>query len=107
MGVKITKNKDKVRWFLENKPETRDSDNKLIAQFWGNEAKRMGHDVKHITASGFLRLMSEGKLTSSESIRRCRQKVQEEEPKLRGENYKGKQKHQEKVQEELGYKKSN
>lgn len=106
MGVKITKNKDKVRWFLENYPETRDSDDELISRFWRNEVKKM-IDITVAPVTELLKILSEGKLTSSESIRRCRQKVQEEEPKLRGENYKGKQKHQEKVQEELGYKKSN
>lgn len=103
MGVKITKNIDKVRWFLENKPDTRDSDNKLISYFWSNEAKKIGCNPKDISAREFLTLMSKDAFTSSESIRRCRQKVQEEEPRLRGKNYKGKQKHQETVQEELGY----
>jgi hypothetical protein len=104
MAVEIKNNKDKVRWFLENRPETRDSDDLLIAHFWRNEVKKI-IDITVAPASELLNLISEGKLTSSESIRRSRQRVQEKEPSLRGKNYKGKQKHQEKVKEELGYRK--
>ena len=35
----------------------------------------------------FLEVFSQGKLTHPESIRRCRQKIQEQNPELRGGNY--------------------
>ncbi len=44
------------------------------------------------------------RLHSPESIRRTRQKIQEDYPHLRGELYEARQKHQAKVKEELGYK---
>ena len=107
MAVEIKTNIDKVKWFLENREDTRDSDLELIAQFWKNEGAKIGHKMNEISANDFLGLMAGGEFTSSESIRRCRQKVQEEYPELRGKNYKGKQSHQEKVKGELGYGKSN
>ena len=39
---------------------------------------------KGMTAYDFLRLYSEGRLTNAETIRRVRQKLQEENPDLRG-----------------------
>lgn len=101
--MKISKTKSKVRNLLIKKPHLRDDDNKLIASIWYNEA-----NIKMTKISGedFLHLLADGKLTSSESIRRSRQKIQEDEPDLRGESYKKRQgKLQEETKEELGYRK--
>jgi hypothetical protein len=40
-----------------------------------------------MSAYDFLQLFSRGKFTNSESIRRVRAKIQEENPALRGKNY--------------------
>jgi len=77
--------KEKVAYLLETKPTLRDDDNKLIASFYFDE---MGETyLRNFPAYSFLSLMSEGKLTSPESIRRVRQKLQEERVDLRGEKY--------------------
>ena len=75
--------KPKVKHLLVNFPHLRDDDNKLIANIWYNEV-----DCTDISASTFLKFFSDGILTSPESIRRMRQKLQEENEELRGKNYK-------------------
>jgi len=77
--------KDKIIFLLENYPHLRDDDNKLIANIWHNEVSI------NLDAKSFLSLLAKGKLTNTETIRRCRQKVQEQHPELRGTKYKYRQ----------------
>jgi hypothetical protein len=67
----------KVWWCLENYPETRSSDRSLILHvyqvFYG------------VFTTPFYKVMDDGDLPSFESIRRCRQKIQEENEDLRAE----------------------
>ncbi len=72
--------KKKVRTILEKQPSTRDNDNLLIAMIWSSETKETFTDE-------FLKKLAYGELTSSESIRRTRQKLQEENENLRGDLY--------------------
>ena len=72
--------KKKIRTILEKQPSTRDNDNLLIAMIWASETKETFTDE-------FLKQLAYGELTSSESIRRARQKLQEENENLRGELY--------------------
>lgn len=72
--------KKKIRTILERQPSTRDNDNLLIAIIWASETKATFTDE-------FLTKLAYGELTSSESIRRARQKLQEENEHLRGELY--------------------
>ena len=79
------KTKDKVKYWLEKHPYLRDDDNRLFANIWDSELEKFGieRDVrKHI-----LILIAQGKLTSAPSIKRARAKLQEEDPKLRGQKY--------------------
>jgi hypothetical protein len=82
--------KEIVKVLLIKSPELRDDDNRLIANIWLQEA---GGTAKASQMSGFdfLSLLALGKLTTSESIRRCRQKIQEQEPELRGKSYQARQ----------------
>jgi hypothetical protein len=89
--------KEKVKILLEENPHLRDSDERLIANIWFNESN--GVDYKY----QFLLLYSQGKLTNAESIRRCRQKIQEECEHLRGTLYFKRQLNQDKIKQELGY----
>ena len=73
--------KPKVEFLLTEYPHTRDDDNKLIANIWHNE---LTEDIK--TVHDFLMAFSQGKFSSPESIRRMRQKLQEENEELRGSN---------------------
>ncbi len=77
--------KKRVELLLSRYDDLRDSDNKLITIMWYHE---IGIDKCHeMSAIDFLQMFSEGKLTSAESIRRCRQKLQEENEHLRGKMY--------------------
>ncbi len=81
--------KEKVAYLLEVKESLRDDDNKLIASFFVNEIGRAKIDT--MSAMDLLELIGFGKLTSTESIRRVRCKLQEDRPELRGKNYKERQ----------------
>ena len=87
MFYQMKNNKDKVKFLLKKTPHLRDNDYKLIATFWHHE---LGGRTKLDLMSGYdmLRMFSEGKLTSPETIRRVRQKIQEQTPDLRGSSYK-------------------
>mgnify|MGYP000306500472 CR=1 FL=1 len=76
------KTKDKVMYFLDKYPSLKDDDNRLSANIWSEELIEKGFEV-----SQFLALYAANKLTSAPSIKRARAKLQEEEPKYRGEKY--------------------
>jgi hypothetical protein len=71
---------EKVMNLLNADPRTRDNDELLTALIWHRETKAT-------SVLEFLTNYSERKYTSAESIRRCRQKLQEEFPGLRGKSY--------------------
>lgn len=75
---------EKVMHYLNNDPVCRDNDNMLIAKVWFDE---MSNAQKSEPTVQFLIDFSEGKYSSAESIRRCRQKLQQEYPGLRGRSY--------------------
>jgi hypothetical protein len=76
--------KEKVKSLLENNPHLRDNDFKLIANFYFFE---IGPGISKMSAMQFLDMFANGKLSHSESIRRARQKIQEDNPNLRGKSY--------------------
>lgn len=78
---------DRVKKLLIDKPHLRDSDNKLIASVWYLELNKT-KKVEDMTGMEVLKELAHGNLSSSESIRRSRQKLQEELPELRGKTYK-------------------
>ena len=79
-----SKNIKVVRRLLQNIPETRDNDMLLISM-------AIDHHFPIIKISNnyniFLKYFISGQLPHFESIRRCRQKLQEEHPELRGVSY--------------------
>lgn len=83
---KIRTAKEMVTHFLSIRAELRDDDNRLMANIWANELRQTG--IHEISNHDFLTIFAKGLLTSPESIRRARQKVQEENPHLRGKSYK-------------------
>ena len=83
-----------VHRLLEEQPALRDNDNLLMSTIWKQQSNILN----------FFHRFESGRLHSPESIRRTRQKIQEDYPHLRGELYEARQKHQVKVKEELGYK---
>ena len=97
--MKINKAREKVYKLLLNNGHLRNSDLKLIACIWYSEVP----NINDLTAYEFLQKFSNGELSNPESIRRSRQKVQEEIPALRGTNYKKRQLNQSNVKQQLNY----
>ena len=90
---------DEVEKMLLLYPGLRDNDERLMANLW---YKFIGDDTLTYT-SGFnvLSMLSKGKLPSYESISRCRRKIQELKPKLRGEKWTERQKRAKKIKKEI------
>lgn len=80
--------KQRVRNVLEFSKFARDCDKQLIAFIWEQDIKDFGDNPKTISAEEMLVMLVEGDLTNPESIRRCRQKLQEQDENLRGLKYK-------------------
>ena len=85
-----------VKKLLTNHKGLRDNDNKLLASIWYLKANKIEEG-----ALSFLNQISQGNLPSSESIRRCRQKLQELNPELRGKLWNKRHGLQEKIKQEL------
>lgn len=97
MAVKILYNK--IEAILKQQPQARDSDEYLQAWIWWEEAEKP-HLMSFET---WLRGYMNKKCTSPESIRRTRQKVQEDNPALRGTTYAARHANQKPIQGQLGY----
>ena len=70
--------KNIVTHFLVKNDEIKNNDNVLIANIWFDELKRHGINPKEMNAF---------ELQNPRSIIRCRAKLQEEQPELRGKKY--------------------
>lgn len=81
-----------VENLLENNPELRDSDLRLVANIWWmtlNSTLKHKFQVYELDALKILLdLYASGDLPNEQSIRRVRRKLQEENPGLRGKVYK-------------------
>ena len=75
-----------VRQLLIEYPELKDSDLKLITHIWEYEITKLYGDGAKVFHP-FLALLRSGGLTSPETIRRSRCKLQGENEHLRGERY--------------------
>ena len=75
---------DEVEKFLTKHPVLRDDDRRLIVNLW---TKRMGGSdvVDHLEPNEILKIIASPEMPSPESITRCRRKLQEKHPMLRGE----------------------
>ena len=88
-----------VKRLLTQVPRLRDSDEKLMATVW---FKHIGEDkVNNLTAINLLQKLADRELPSYESISRCRRKIQEEIPELRGEKWKERHDAEEAVKAEI------
>jgi|3_EtaG_2_1085321.scaffolds.fasta_scaffold09713_3 hypothetical protein len=65
---------------------TRDDDNLLIAEYWRRQLG--GSDItRHLPADALLEEFTNKRLTRPDTITRCRRKIQEYNPHLRGTQY--------------------
>lgn len=83
----IKSTRERIVKILKEKPHCRDNDNRLTANLWNRELLDMKKPPTEITGFTFLDYFAAGKLTHPETIRRTRQKIQEEQPELRGKKY--------------------
>jgi len=87
MIKKIKKIKPVVERLLKEKPECRDNDQLLILCVWARQNPQLRQSMYAFKSFAFMFLKNG--YANTESIRRSRQKVQEEQPELRGKSYKG------------------
>ena len=80
----LKNNKIKVEFLLHKYPALRDNDSKLIANFWFYQ---IGEILNEMKAPELLKMFADGDLVNPETIRRVRQKLQEQTPYLRGNKY--------------------
>lgn len=97
----LLKLKDVVKEALMTLPKTRENDNFLVVKIWGRHFKNNNRKFSETNLIDFLTEFSNGDLPSFESITRCRRKLQELHPELRGPNYKQRQDESDKVVEQL------
>lgn len=88
--------KEKVEVLLKKYPHLRDNDNALVANIWWT-----GVDLKNKTATELLRMLSNKELPNIEAITRARRKLQEENPELRGNTYKGRKEEEQDVRKNM------
>lgn len=103
ISKEIAQLNDLVHRLLIERPAYRDSDKALSARIWQDQ---MGgrEAIRTISTFDFLcQYVSGEKLYSQESIGRCRRKLQEEHPDLRGKKWKERHEEEINVKRELGY----
>lgn len=93
--------KRKITWLLTNYEHLRDDDIELTNAIWREQLREMGYSPSNMTIEDFFFVHQY--LTSSEYIGRCRRRLQQLNPELRGILYKYRHKNQEPIKEELGY----
>lgn len=88
-----------VKKRLENSTKMRDDDALLMADIWRDELSQLGAKTLYDVLNAIAGRM----VTSPESIRRSRQKVQQDYPNLRGTVYNQRHAKEIEVLKELGY----
>ena len=83
MERKIAKLVDRVTGLLTAKSDLRDNDRRLTCNIWWKSVP----NPKLLMFEDFIKLYIDGKVPESDSITRCRRKVQEENKDLRGESW--------------------
>ena len=91
---------DEVESFLIQFPLLRDDDERLMVNIW---TKHIGgfDNLDNFSAKEVLRMIAYHKLPSFESISRCRRKLQEQCPNLRGEKWYERHKRAAKIRKEI------
>src|SRR3990167_7279441 len=96
MPINLLNTKDKVKLLLEKHDYLRDNDSALVARIWSEEM-----EYANMSSIDVLKKIASNTLTPFESVRRCRQKLQELYPELRGNTYNERHNRQEDIKQEL------
>ena len=88
---------DEVEKFLTKYPILRDDDEKLMANIWNSHIG----NLEDVDGKDILHMLANHQLPSYESISRCRRKIQELKPHLRGEKWVQRQSRANKIRKEI------
>ena len=83
MKKKVTKLVDRVTRLLTVKSDLRDNDRRLTCNIWWKSVS----NPELLMFEDFIELYIKGNVPESDSITRCRRKVQEEKKELRGKSW--------------------
>jgi len=100
MIQKLNSVKDTVYKLLSEDLRTRDSDRLLILRVWATQNPSLRNS--DYSFQRFALDFKAGEYADTESIRRCRQKIQEQHPELRGAMYKRRKDEEEIMRQEIG-----
>ena len=101
MNIKKIKNREFiVKDILTRYPKTRDNDSLLISYVWVQQAGGKEY-VKDLSFRDFILDFIDKRFAEPSGITRCRRKLQEHDPELRGELYEKRHKRVQSVKEEL------
>ena len=92
---------DGVEKFLTKYPLLRDNDDRLMANIWADYIGRQENMDGPETWKDIIHLLAKGKLPSYESISRCRRKIQQINPELRGKKWTERQRRAKKIRKEI------
>jgi len=96
--------KHNVKILLEINPKLRDDLIRTVCSYWYHiDAIKNNLDLDELTTKQFFTSYCNGDFEHQASITRQWQKVQEEHPHLRGDQWKSRQKHTKTVKHDLGY----
>jgi hypothetical protein len=96
--------KHNVKILLEDDPTLRDDVLRTTCNYWFRiDGPKNKIDMESLSARQFCSMYCKGKFEHQASIARQWQKVQEENPYLRGETWKKRQSHTVTVKKDLGY----
>ena len=99
--IQKIKNKEfVVTDMLTKHPKARDNDSLLLAFVWVYQAGGKNY-ITDISMKDFILDFVDKKFAEAEGVIRCRRKLQEEHPELRGELYEQRHKLKESVREEI------
>lgn len=99
--VELKNVSERVAQFLTDFPALRDNDARLVANIWLEDAVEYDPNLDISKAKYFLRMVAEGVLSNTESIRRSRQLLQQKNPQLRGKLYKERKEYAANVKAEI------
>ena len=100
---------NKVSDLLTKKKETRDNDFYVMYWIWKEEfeksdiTKDLNLEFDKTNVVSLLSLLKDKHLSHPSAVMRARRKVQESDPKLRGELWKARHAEEEQVKKDLGY----
>lgn len=96
---KVKSIKSTITKLLTDVPRLRDSDSKLIATIWYSQISK--EKIDKMSAFDFLQHFADGKISNPEACRRSRQKIQEQNPMLRGKSYKARKAHAKEMKKQI------